>query len=300
MLSLPDPLSLLPVKSVPPLVVVVTGASSGIGRATALLAAQRRHHVVLASRDQDALDEVAAACAERGSTSTLVVATDVSDDASVARLVAAVLDEHGRIDAVLHCAGVVSYGRTQDTTAEDFADVVSTNLLGSASVARHVVPVLRDQEEGDLVLVGSLLGHIAVPDMTSYVVSKWGVRALFRQLTIENGDLPGVRIGYVAPGSVDTPIYGRALDHAGMVNSAPPPTISPEHVARVVLARIGSPRRTAHTPITNYALMAAFDVMPTIYDRLIGPVFDAVSRRRQVPDADDPDAPDTPTAELGS
>jgi short-subunit dehydrogenase len=279
-LSLPDPLSLLPVRSGPPLVVVVTGASSGIGRATALLAAERRHHVVLASRGLDTLNEVAAECAERGSTSVQVVRTDVSDDDSVADLVASVLAEHGRIDAVLHCAGVVSYGRTEDTTAADFASVVSTNLLGAASVARHVVPVLRQQGEGDLVLVGSLLGHIAVPDMTSYVVSKWGVRALFRQLKIENGDLPGVRIGYVAPGSVDTPIYERALDHAGMVNSPPPPTISPEHVARVVLARVGSRWHTAQTPLSNYGLMAAFDLVPAVYDRLIGPIFDAVSRRR--------------------
>lgn len=279
-LSLPDPLSLLPARSLPPLVVVVTGASSGIGRATAVLAAQRRHHVVLAARDHDALTAVATECAKRGSTSTQVVATDVSDDGSVADLVAAVLRKHGRIDAVLHCAGVVSYGRTEDTTAEDFASVVSTNLLGSASVARHVIPVLRRQEEGDLVLVGSLLGHIAVPDMTSYVVSKWGVRALYRQLKIENGDLPGVRIGYVAPGSVDTPIYGRALDHAGMVNSPPPPTISPEHVARVVMERIRSRRHTAHTPISNYGLMAAFDLVPAVYDRVIGPIFDAISRRR--------------------
>ena len=121
----------------------------------------------------------------------------------------------GRLDAVLHCAGVVSYGRTEDTTPEDFDSVVSTNLLGAANVARHVVPVLREQGEGTLVLVGSLLGHINVPEMTPYVVSKWGVRALARQLHIENLDMPGVRIVHVAPGSVDTPIYGSALDSAG-------------------------------------------------------------------------------------
>ena len=85
---------------------------------------------------------------------------------------------------VLHCAGRGDLrpdrGRPR---AEDFASVVvRTNLLGAATVARHVVPVLRSQGDGDLVLVGSLLGHIAVPEMTPYVVSKWGVRALARQL----------------------------------------------------------------------------------------------------------------------
>ena len=187
--------------------------------------------------------------------------------------------EHGRIDAVLHCAGVVTYGRTEDTTPEDFASVVSTNLLGSAAVARHVVPVLREQREGDLVLVGSLLGHINVPDMTPYVVSKWGVRALARQLKIENGDLRGVRISHVAPGSVDTEIYDRALDSAGMVNTAPPPTISPERAARAVLSQVGTRRAESQTAWLNYGMIGAFRAAPAVWDALVGPVFNAVSRR---------------------
>ncbi len=262
------------------LVVVVTGASSGIGRSTALLAAERRHHVVLVARDQEMLEKVAAECEERGCASALVAPADVQDDDAVAGVVARTLEEHGRIDAVLHCAGIVTYGRMQDSSAEDFASVIGTNLLGSAAVARHVIPVLREQKEGDLVLVGSLLGHIAVPDMTSYVVSKWGVRALARQLKIENGDLPGVRISHVAPGSVDTPIYDRALDSAGMVNTAPPPTISPERAARNVLGAIGSRRAESQTAWLNYAVIGAFRLAPGLWDLAIGPVFNAVSRRR--------------------
>ena len=68
------------------------------------------------------------------------------------------------------------------------------NLLGAAAVARHVVPVLRRQRRGSLVIVGSLLGHIAVPEMTPYVVSKWGVRGLVRQLRVDNRDLPRYRM----------------------------------------------------------------------------------------------------------
>ena len=264
----------------PGLVVIVTGASSGIGRATALLAAEERHHLVLVARDEEALEKVAAECAERGCASVLVTPADVEDDEAVAGVVAATLEEHGRIDAALHCAGIVTYGRMEKSSADDFARVIGTNLLGSAAVARHVLPVLRDQEQGDLVLVGSLLGHIAVPDMTSYVVSKWGVRALARQLKIENGDLPDVRITHVAPGSVDTPIYDRALDSAGMVNTAPPPTISPERAARNVLGAIGSRRSETQTAWLNYAVIGAFRLAPAVWDRAVGPVFNAVSRRR--------------------
>lgn len=262
-------------------VVLVTGASSGIGRACALLAAERGHHVVLVARRAEVLDEVAEECRDAGAASALTEVADVAEDADVAAMVERVCREHEQIDAVLHCAGVVSYGRTQDTSADDFADVVTTNLLGAASVARHVVPVLRRQGEGDLVLVGSLLGHIAVPEMTPYVVSKWGVRALARQLKIENGDMPGVRITHVAPGSVDTPIYDKALDDAGAVNSPPPPAISPERVARVVLGQLGRGGGEVQTAYSNYGVMAAFRFAPAVYDRLIGPVFQLASRQRE-------------------
>ena len=266
------------------MVVVVTGASSGIGESTALRAAGEGHRLVLVARREDVLEEVADACRDAGAASADVVTADVADDADVAAMVKDVLDLHGHIDAVLHCAGVVSYGRTEDTSAEDFAQVVGTNLLGAASVARHVVPVLRDQGRGDLVLVGSLLGHIAVPEMTPYVVSKWGVRALARQLRIENVDVPGVRITHVAPGSVDTPIYDKALDDAGGVNAPPPPSISPERVARVVLDQVGArlpgTGGEVQTALLNYPVMAAFRLAPWAWDRLVGPLFEVASRRK--------------------
>jgi NADP-dependent 3-hydroxy acid dehydrogenase YdfG len=273
------------------LVVVVTGASSGIGKATALLAAQEGHHLVLVARTEEKLQSASRECDERGAASTLVVAADVSDDAAVKAMVEQVLEEHGRIDAVLHVAGLVSYGRVEDTTAEDFADVVGTNLLGSASVARHVIPVLRRQERGDLVLVGSLLGHVAVPEMSPYVVSKWGVRALARQLRIENADLRHVHISHVSPGSVDTEIYDNPLDAAGMVNTPPPPTISPERAAKVVLDQIGSRRGDVQTAWSNYGLMAAFTFAPDVYDRLIGPVFKLASRRNPA-QSEEPEEPE--------
>lgn len=274
---------LVPSPAGEPRVVVVTGASSGIGRATALQSAARGDHVVLVARRADVLAEVAEECKAEGASSALVVTTDVGDDAAVAELVEVVLVEHGRIDAVLHCAGVVAYGRTEEVPADVFSEVVHTNLLGTVNVARHVIPVLREQERGDLVLVGSLLGQIAVPAMTPYVVSKWAVRALARQLKIENSDLPHIHISHVSPGSVDTPIYDSALDSAGMVNVPPPPVISPERVARVVQDRLTHPGN-AQTALSNHALVLAFNLVPGVYDVLVGPIFRAASQRRPAED----------------
>lgn len=260
-------------------VVVVTGASSGIGRATALAAARRRHHVVLAARRREKLEEVAVECRRAGAASTMVQPTDVSDDEQVGALLIAAGEPHGRVDAVLHCAGEVTYGRVEETRAQDFDQVLATNLSGTANVARHTMKVLRAQERGTLVLVGSLLGQIAVPEMTPYVVSKWGVRALARQLLIENLDLPGVHVCLVSPGSVDTPIYGNALDAAGAVNKPPPPSITPERVAETVLGQLTWPRANTQTTVSNYGLVLGFGLAPWVWDRAVGPAFRVVSRR---------------------
>src|SRR4051812_26557648 len=166
-------------------VVLVVGASSGIGRATASLLAQHGDTVVLASRGKAALEATAA---EIGGAELHPV--DVRDGDAVQRLVDEGVARHGRLGAVVSTAGVVSYGRFEDVPAEVFDGVLETNLLGAANVARAVLPVLRRQRKGTLVLFGSVLGDIAAPSMTPYVVSKWGVRALGRQLALENRDLP--------------------------------------------------------------------------------------------------------------
>ncbi|WP_182526836.1 SDR family NAD(P)-dependent oxidoreductase [Nocardioides dongkuii] len=261
-----------------PRVVVVTGASSGIGRATAVRAASAGDHVVLVARGREALEEAAAECEEAGAASTLVLTADVGDDAQVADVVRAVLTEHGQLDAVVNSAGVVSYGRTEEVPADVFDGVIRTNLLGSVNVARHVIPVLRSQEEGTLVLVGSVIGHIAVPTMSPYVVSKWGIRALGRQLELENRDLPDVHIEYVAPGGVDTPIYQQAANFAGFEGRPPPPVSSPERVAQQIVDSFDRPRLRSQLSLANEVIRFGFAVLPAVYDTLVAPLFDLAAK----------------------
>jgi NAD(P)-dependent dehydrogenase (short-subunit alcohol dehydrogenase family) len=258
-------------------VVVVTGASSGIGRAAAVQAAAQGAHVVLAARGERALKDVATECDAVGAASTLVVPTDVGDDGAVADLVRQTLEQYGRVDVVLSVAGVVSYGRTEDVPADVFDGVLRTNLLGSANVARHVVPVLRQQEAGTLLFVGSVIGHITVPGMTAYTVSKWGVRALAQQVRLENRDLHGVHIGYVAPGGVDTPIYQQAANYDGFEGRPPPPVARPERVARQILRRVGRDHTWAQLTPTNDVIRLGYVTMPFVYDALVGPLFRVLS-----------------------
>jgi NAD(P)-dependent dehydrogenase (short-subunit alcohol dehydrogenase family) len=155
--------------------------------------------------------------------------------------------------------------------------VLRTNLVGSANVARHVLPVLRRQEHGTLVLVGSVLGSLAAPAMTPYVVSKWGVRGLARQLQVENRDLPDVHVCHVAPGGVDTPIYQQGANYAGAAGQ-PPASVPPELVARRLLHRLESPPPEVQVGIGNGVMRFGFSVLPRAYDALVGPVFDLVAQ----------------------
>lgn len=254
-------------------VALITGASSGIGRATALRAAADGAHVVLAARGAGPLEETAAECRDAGAGSTLVVPTDVRDDSSVRSCVERTLQEHGRIDVVINAAGVVAYGRTEDVPPEIFEGVLRTNLIGSVNVVRHTLPVLRNRGAGTLVLVGSVIGHVAVPTMSPYVLSKWGVRALARQLVVENRDLPQVHIRYIAPGGVDTPIYDQAANYTGRAGRPPPPAASPDHAAAQIMRRLDVGWLPEQLSLVNHGMMAGFQLLPKAYNSLVNVLF---------------------------
>jgi NAD(P)-dependent dehydrogenase (short-subunit alcohol dehydrogenase family) len=271
-----------------PRVVLVTGASSGIGRATAIAAAAAHDHVVLVAREESTLVDVAKECLDAGAASSLVVKGDVGDDRDVARLVGEALDVTGSLDVVINVAGVVAYGRTEEIRPDVFDGVLRTNLTGSVNLARHVVPVLRRQGRGTLVLVGSVIGHIAVPGMSPYVVSKWGVRALARQLQLENRDRRDVHVVYAAPGGVDTPIYAQAGNYSGVIGRPPPPVASPERVAERILRLVDRPRPRSQLAMTNNVMRLGFSGLPWVFDVLVGPLFAVAAQDRTTPVAPGP------------
>ena len=266
-------------------VVMVTGATSGIGRAVARRTARTGVHLVLVARDGEALDEVARECEELGAAGACAEVTDIGDDTAVAGTVRRTLEREGRLDAVVNSAGVVAYGTLPAVPVDVFDAVLRTNLLGAANLARHVLPIYRAQGRGHLVLVGSVLGHLAVPGMTAYIVSKWGVRALARQLVLENRDLAHVHVSCVSPGGVDTPIYEQAANYLGMRGRPPAPVSSPEHVAGAILRVLERPRDRRQVGPANGVMRAGFTFLPHVYDALVAPLFEvaALDRTTRVP-----------------
>lgn len=254
-------------------VVIVVGASSGIGRATAHRLASDGAHLVLLARSEQPLAETAEECTTKGAASVRVFSVDIQHADDVEAAVQSTITQHGRVDAVIHSAGVVAYGDFVDVPAAVFNQVLTTNVLGAANVARSSLSAMRQQRHGQLVVIGSVIGDIAVPKMSAYVVSKWALRALTRELQLENRDLPDVHVTLVAPGSVDTPIYLQAGNYAGRIGRPPPPVVSPERVALKVVDNLDHPRRRVDVGAANVLMRFGFNASPRLFDALVGPLF---------------------------
>ncbi|HMR30043.1 MAG TPA: SDR family oxidoreductase [Geminicoccaceae bacterium] len=181
-------------------VVVVAGASSGMGRATALAAAREGADVVLAGRNAAALDEVAA------SSGGLAVPTDATDPEAVGRLVARALDRFGRIDALVNAVGTNLRQRSLgQLTAQSWAMMIEANLTAAFNLTRAVVPPMREHGDGLIVHIASVAARR--PDMSgvSYQASKAGVAAL-AHATMEEERQNGIRVTALLPGFTDTPL----------------------------------------------------------------------------------------------
>lgn len=258
-----------PLEDREPLVVIVTGASSGIGLATSALLSRRGMRVVLASRSREALDAAQRECREG---TTLVVPTDVASSAQVDELFREAVSRFGRVDAVVHSAAVLAYGRFEDVPAEVFDQAMAVTLSGTANVARAALRQFADQGGGRLVVVGSLLGKIATPYMSSYVTAKWAVHGLVRCLQIEARETPGVEVSLVSPGAVNTPVYLQAGTYAGLHGRPPPPVVSADRVARVIERRLQRPTRDRNVGPANAITVAGFRLVPSVFDRIVTPL----------------------------
>ena len=268
-------------------VAVITGASSGIGRATATLFARGGASVVLAARGRPALEATASEIEASGGTA-LVVPTDVADATQVQALAVAALERFGRIDTWVNGASVTTYGDLVDVPTADIAQTLQINLMGQVHGLKSALTVMRAQGSGTVIAISSGLGSRAVPLQAPYCASKRGVIGLMEAVRMEEERArSGVRLTTVLPSSINTPLFDHALSTMGVRPAPIPPVYQPEAVAEAVVFAATHPRRDIYVGAAARQLDLLERLSPALADGVLavgGQVFRRQQRRR------DPDA----------
>jgi NADP-dependent 3-hydroxy acid dehydrogenase YdfG len=214
-------------------VLLITGASSGIGAETARHAARKGWRLVLGARSEDRLGELVS---ELGEDRTAARACDVTEFGDQEALVGLALERFGRVDAAFANAGFGAKRGFLEETVEHWRAMVDTNVLGVALTIRAVLPHFREHGGGHVLLTGSVAGRRALPG-SLYSATKWAVTAMAEGLRQEVVD-SDIKVTLLAPGMVDTPFFENAVEDA----------LQPEDIARAAMFALSEP---AHVDINE-------------------------------------------------
>jgi len=227
-----------PVAVVPP-VVLVTGALTGIGRATALAFAKTGARVVVSGRHADAGEALAVELRDLGAEAAFIQA-DVREDTDLQALIDGTVARFGRLDVAVNNAGTEGKpGPVTEQTAESVAATFATNVLGTVLAMKHELRVMQAQRSGSIINISSTMGHKGAPGASIYTASKHAVEGLTKAAALEGAPL-GVRVNAVAPGPVDTGMLTRFTGtperKAGLVAGVPMQRMgAPDEIAQAIV-----------------------------------------------------------------
>lgn len=228
---------------------LITGASSGIGRASAIAFAQSGFDVALVSRSQEKLEAVVAELADTGVTAK-AYAVDLAQVEQVCSAIQGVIADFGPVDVLVNSAGMGYTGPLAATSLDDWQQVMGLNLTSVFQCIQAVLPGMRQRQRGTIVNIASIAGKSAFPDWGAYSVSKAGLMTLSRILAVEER-AHGIRVVTVSPGAVNTPIWDTDTVQADFDRTR---MLTPEVVAQTILNTVVLP---------DYAVIEDLTLMPS-------------------------------------
>ena len=250
-------------------VVVVFGASSGIGRETALRFGRKGARVVVAARDSEGLESVAEEIRQAGGQAN-VVRAEAADFAQVKAVADAAVNAFGHLDTWAHVAAVTQYARFDETTPDEFRRIVDVNLTGAAYGAMAALPHIKAEGRGAIILVSSVEGKYALPLQSAYSASKHGLEGLAKSLRLElqRDGLP-ISVTTILPSSINTPLIDVAKTKLGVKPKGFPPIYQPHLVADAILHAATHPEREIVVGGAGMALAVLNRISPRMADAAV-------------------------------
>lgn len=250
-------------------VIIITGASSGIGKALARQCAAQGASVVLAARRKERLDQIAAEIREDGG-NAFAVTTDVSKESDVKHMVDATMKRFGRVDVLVNNAAYGLLARAEDTTREELHSLFDVNLFGLYNTYRAVMPVMKQQASGHIINISSIAGFVPMPSNSAYCATKAGVNLFTDALRMELAPY-NIRISLICPGPVKTEFQETLVNKIDGPASISPPWMmqDPQSVAKIIRRCIKKPRARIITPFLMRGLWLAYAHFPRLVVRFL-------------------------------